>query len=555
MVFKCKMCGASLNVTDATSMCECEYCGTKQTFLDRKSNENDTGNLLKLGHLALEDKNWKKAEAFFDSVLLDNAEDYRAYMGKLCAEFHVVNEESLASIGASLRESNNYKRACSFGGKEISKLLEDYVTEGEYQKKLRHYFDIVSQMKKASTSEELVAVAKAFQQMGDFRDAAQRVQECQETAILWEYNGVVERMNHATTSTDYMKLVESFKEFGDFQDAPAKVIECQQAVKESEIREHKEYLEQIRVAKPGDVIRFGSYEWGVIEINGNKKKLLSKKGVAKMPYHEPGGVITWEKCTLRKWLNEEFYNQFSDEEKQMIILTHNINWDVLLGWYDPSKDYFDIKDYVRNGGPETDDYIYLLSAGEARITYEAKYMGLDDGWCRSPEDDHADTISEGIRELASCAPLIVDLTSQHCASIHRRGVQETKMVYPTLTILVDSPDSEQEQSHIHDYLRQEIYKKADRELFCNRNDEGRMEAYVGFTALGDYKDSVVKAKKSKKNFLKKSVYGPRNEKRRQSIIVFSICAIIVLVVLAICCGCPAWAHFKASTFPYQEWGY
>ena len=30
-IFKCKMCGASLDIVEGATVCECEYCGTKQT--------------------------------------------------------------------------------------------------------------------------------------------------------------------------------------------------------------------------------------------------------------------------------------------------------------------------------------------------------------------------------------------------------------------------------------------------------------------------------------------------------------------------------------------
>ena len=31
-IFKCKMCGGDLNVTEGTTVAECEYCETKQTI-------------------------------------------------------------------------------------------------------------------------------------------------------------------------------------------------------------------------------------------------------------------------------------------------------------------------------------------------------------------------------------------------------------------------------------------------------------------------------------------------------------------------------------------
>ena len=32
VVLKCKMCGGALNFEEGASICECEYCGSKQTL-------------------------------------------------------------------------------------------------------------------------------------------------------------------------------------------------------------------------------------------------------------------------------------------------------------------------------------------------------------------------------------------------------------------------------------------------------------------------------------------------------------------------------------------
>ena len=38
-VFKCKMCGGSLEVQEGMTVCECEYCGTEQTLPTVKEEE------------------------------------------------------------------------------------------------------------------------------------------------------------------------------------------------------------------------------------------------------------------------------------------------------------------------------------------------------------------------------------------------------------------------------------------------------------------------------------------------------------------------------------
>ena len=43
-VFKCKMCGGSLDISDGVSVATCEYCGTKQTV--PKSKDEVVSNLF-----------------------------------------------------------------------------------------------------------------------------------------------------------------------------------------------------------------------------------------------------------------------------------------------------------------------------------------------------------------------------------------------------------------------------------------------------------------------------------------------------------------------------
>ncbi|MCL1995008.1 MAG: DUF6273 domain-containing protein [Defluviitaleaceae bacterium] len=54
-------------------------------------------------------------------------------------------------------------------------------------------------------------------------------------------------------------------------------------------------------------INFCDYEWYVLEEQGNKMLLLVKDIITKKTYHEKYEGTSWEKCTLRKWLNSDFY--------------------------------------------------------------------------------------------------------------------------------------------------------------------------------------------------------------------------------------------------------
>src|SRR5574344_486799 len=84
-----------------------------------------------------------------------------------------------------------------------------------------------------------------------------------------------------------------------------------------------------------ETIKFGNYwqtndknkeiiRWKVLAKENGKILLISKYALDCKPYHKNSCNVTWEECTLRKWLNSEFINNaFSEEEQQIIVLTKN----------------------------------------------------------------------------------------------------------------------------------------------------------------------------------------------------------------------------------------
>ena len=123
----------------------------------------------------------------------------------------------------------------------------------------------------------------------------------------------------------------------------------------------------------GDTVYFGKYEqdgninngrekieWQVLEKKGNKALLISKKILDVQPYNKEYQDITWEKCTLRKWLNNEFikvaFNAKESKKIQNSKIKNNKEYDVKSG-----KDTKDTKDKV-----------FLLSVDESKKHFKTK---------------------------------------------------------------------------------------------------------------------------------------------------------------------------------------
>ncbi len=102
-------------------------------------------------------------------------------------------------------------------------------------------------------------------------------------------------------------------------------------------------------------------EWLVLARDENKALLISRYGLDAKPYNEKLVDITWEKCTLRTWLNGTFLNQaFTAEEQKGILLTNVDNGS--------SQGY---NKWSTSGGNNTQDRVFLLSCSEAN-----KYLGV-----------------------------------------------------------------------------------------------------------------------------------------------------------------------------------
>lgn len=114
--------------------------------------------------------------------------------------------------------------------------------------------------------------------------------------------------------------------------------------------------------KVGDVVEYGRYsfgaegdikplQWIVLGRSSQGILALSKYGIENLPYHNREEDITWEKCSLRRWLNQEFLKKaFDDKERAGLMVTEVYNDD---------NEEFDTP-----AGADTEDKVFLLSLDE-----------------------------------------------------------------------------------------------------------------------------------------------------------------------------------------------
>ena len=120
------------------------------------------------------------------------------------------------------------------------------------------------------------------------------------------------------------------------------------------------------VIEEGKTFLFGKYngeeiKWRVLKKENNKVLLISENILCKRKYSEELVDVTWSTCSLRSWLNNDFYSSAFDDSEKNDILNTKIN-------------------------ETAEDKIFLLSVAEAK-----KYFENDDDrkanfwyWLRTP---------------------------------------------------------------------------------------------------------------------------------------------------------------------------
>jgi hypothetical protein len=131
--------------------------------------------------------------------------------------------------------------------------------------------------------------------------------------------------------------------------------------------------------KIGNIMRFGKYDWRVLDVQNGQTLLISDKVIEKKRYHTDRVATTWEKCELRGYLNNTFYDSFGQDKLR--ISESQIN--------NPNNLW-----YGKNGGSATTDKIFLLSLEEVD-----KYFGNSGDYANKRRKDYKDgkfvTASDG----------------------------------------------------------------------------------------------------------------------------------------------------------------
>ncbi len=169
-----------------------------------------------------------------------------------------------------------------------------------------------------------------------------------------KYNNAIALMD----AGKYSEALLVFEALEGYKDSANKIEECNINIYGEEV------WNKVKSVNVGDTYRFGSYEqdnnksngqedieWLVLAKEGTKILVISKEALDCKPYNTSYTDVTWETCTLRKWLNNDFINAAFSADERTMIPTVTVSADK-----NP--------DYCTNPGNATQDQVFLLSITE-----------------------------------------------------------------------------------------------------------------------------------------------------------------------------------------------
>lgn len=388
----------------------------------------NTAPLLKRAFMFLEDGDWNSANEYCEKVLDIDPENASAYLGKLMAELHIKKQEGLKDQAEPFDHSNNYQKAIRFADEKLKSTLTGCIEYIHTRNENARLDGILSEGKAKMTGEIISnykSAIKLFESISGWKDADEKIYACQkkiEEIKAKEEAARLERERQAEIARkEAERIAKRNKKIAiittpivcaiiafiivlntviipnskynaaiTLMDA-GNVIEAYEALvaldgyKDSEDKANSIYdkykVEKLKVAKAGDYVFFGAYEqdndisngkeyieWLVLEVKDGKALVVSKYALDCQQYNTSYADVTWETCTLRKWLNNAFINAaFSADEKAMIP-TVTVSADK-----NP--------DYSTNPGNATQDQVFLLS-----ITEVNKHFSSDGARQCKPSD-------------------------------------------------------------------------------------------------------------------------------------------------------------------------
>ena len=336
--------------------------------------------------------NYNKILRFADPKLIETLKGYIAHINERNenARLTGIYNRAVSAMNEANSE-NRYKAAAEIfktvpGFKDADSLVEKCLDNAEICRKDALYNSARSQMSQNTISSYESAI-RMLESISGWKDADEQIYACKKKIeelkakeeaerLEAERKAEAERLERERKAEEHRIAVEKRKKKAKKVFIAIASVACVCAVFLILLKTviiPKQRINKIKTANVGDIIVFGAYEqdnntsngkedieWLVLAKENNRVLVVSDKALDCKPYNQSRDYVTWETCSLRNWLNNDFINAAFTAEERAMIPTVTVSADM-----NPK--------YNTNPGNATKDRVFLLSIVETE-----KYFTSDE---------------------------------------------------------------------------------------------------------------------------------------------------------------------------------
>lgn len=337
--------------------------------------------------------NYNKILRFAEPKLIETLKGYIAHINERNenARLTGIYNRAVSAMNEANSE-NEYKAAAEIfktvpGFKDADSLVEKCLDNAEICRKDTLYNSARSQMSQNTISSYESAI-RMFESIPGWKDADEQIYACKKKIEELKAKQEADRLERERIEEKHRIAAEKAKKkikkiititapivcvLIVFLILLKTVIIPKQKYNAAVAKYGQEYVDAFYALNVGDTLVFGTYEqdndttngkedieWLVLTKENNKILVVSDKALDCKPYNQSRDYVTWETCSLRNWLNNDFINAAFTAEERAMIPTVTVSADM-----NP--------EYNTNPGNATKDRVFLLSIVETE-----KYFTSDE---------------------------------------------------------------------------------------------------------------------------------------------------------------------------------
>ena len=337
--------------------------------------------------------NYNKILRFAEPKLIETLKGYIAHINERNenARLTGIYNRAVSAMNEANSE-NGYKAAAEIfktvpGFKDADSLVEKCLDNAETCRKDALYHSARSQMSQNTISSYESAI-RMFESIPGWKDADEQIYACKKKIEELKAKQEADRLERERIEEKHRIAAEKAKKkikkiititapivcvLIVFLILLKTVIIPKQKYNAAVAKYGQEYVDAFYALNVGDTLVFGTceqdndttngkedIEWLVLTKENNKILVVSDKALDCKPYNQSRDYVTWETCSLRNWLNNDFINAAFTAEERAMIPTVTVSADM-----NP--------EYNTNPGNATKDRVFLLSIVETE-----KYFTSDE---------------------------------------------------------------------------------------------------------------------------------------------------------------------------------